>query len=158
TSGDVLRSYVVTNATLTASTFGTRTFGFPGASPSISANGSNNGIAWLIQNASPAVLVAFNATNLSTEIYNSSQAGTRDQLTNAGKFAAPNVANGKVFVGGRYAFAVFGLLGGGLQFSSSNYSVAVNGGTATITVNRAGGSQGAVQVKYATTTGGSAIA
>lgn len=159
-SRDVIRSYVVSNGTLIPDlpgNFGSRTFSFPGATPSISANGTNNGIAWVIQNATPAVLVAFNATNLATEIYNSAQAGSRDQLTNGVKFAVPTVANGKVFVGGSYSVAVFGLLGGALQFSSSNYTVQENAGTATIAVNRVGGSKGAVQVGYATTTNGTAI-
>ena len=68
-SRDVIRSYVVSNGTLIPDlpgNFGSRTFPFPGATPSISANGTNNGIAWAIQNATPAVLVAFNATNLAT--------------------------------------------------------------------------------------------
>ena len=61
------------------------------------------------------MLAAYNATNLSTEIYNSTQAhGQRDQLANGVKFAAPIVANGKVYVGGEALLSVFGLL------SSSN--------------------------------------
>ena len=160
---DVIRAYIVSNGTLIADqpgTFGSRKFPFPGATPSISANGATNGIAWAIQNtnAGPAVLVAFNATNLSTEIYNSAQAGIRDQLTNGVKFVIPTIANGKVYVGGRYALGVFGLRGGGLGFSSSNYSAQANAGSATVTVNRDGGSIGSVQVGYATAPGGTAIA
>jgi len=157
---DAMRYYVVANGKLTPDlpgSFGSRKFPFPGASASISANGNNNAIAWAIQNSSPAVLVAYNATNLSTEIYNSSQAGTRDQLANGVKFATPTIANGKVFVGGRNAMSVFGLFGGSLQFSSSAYSISQSANTAVITVNRAGGSQGAVQVSYATTSGGTAV-
>jgi len=153
---DAMRYYVVSNGTLIPDlpgTFGSRKFPFPGASPSISANGVNNAIAWALQNSSPAVLVAYNATNLSTEIYNSSQAGTRDQLTNGVKFATPTIANGKVFVGGRYALSVFGVFGGGLQFSAPSYSVSQTTNSAAITVTRTGGSQGAVQVGYATAAG-----
>jgi hypothetical protein len=159
-SQDAIRAYIVSNGTLIPDqpgTFGSRKFPFPGATPSISANGATNGIAWAIQNGTPAVLVAFNATNLTTEIYNSSQAGARDQLTNGVKFVVPTVANGKVYVGGRYALAVFGLRGGGLGFSSSNYIAQANAGSASVTVNRSGGSIGAVQVGYATTPGGTAI-
>jgi hypothetical protein len=158
---DAIRAYIVSNGTLIPDqpgTFGSRLFPFPGASPSISANGATNGIAWAIESTNPAVLVAFNATNLSTEIYNSTQSGTRDQITSrAVKFAVPTVANGKVYVGGRYELSVFGLLGGALQFSASNYTTQQNAGSATITVTRTGGSLGAVQVGYATTSGGTAV-
>lgn len=153
---DTIRAYIVTNGTLTPDqpgTFGSRVYPFPGATPAISANGTNNGIAWTIENTNPAVLLAYNATNLASEIYNSTQAGTRDQLTAGVKFAAPTVANGKVYVGGRYAVSVFGLLGGGLQFDSTNYTAQQNAGTVTVTVDRVGGSTGAVQVNYATTAG-----
>ena len=110
---DVIRSYVVSNGTLIPDlpgTVGTRTFGFPGATPFITANGANNGIVWTIQKASPAVLIAYNATNLSTELYNSAQAGSRDRLTNGITFAAPIAANGKVYAAGQGALSVFGLL------------------------------------------------
>ncbi len=113
-SKDVIRGYALSNGTLIAnlpSSSGSRTYAFPGATTSVSANGANNGIVWAIQNASPAVLAAYNATNLSTELYNSSQAsGGRDQLTGGVKFAAPIVANGKVYAGSQMALSVFGLL------------------------------------------------
>lgn len=160
-SHDTIRCYVVSNATLIPDlpgTFGSRSYPFPGATPSISADGTNNGIAWTIQNGTPAVLVAYNATNLTTELYNSTQAGARDQLTNGVKFAVPTVANGKVYVGGRYTVAVFGLLGGGLEFSSTNYSTSTGSNSVTVTVNRTGGSTGAVAVDFATVPGGTAIA
>ncbi|HWD91911.1 MAG TPA: Calx-beta domain-containing protein [Verrucomicrobiae bacterium] len=159
---DVLRYYIVSNAMLIPDqpgTFGSRVFPFPGASPSISANGTNAGIAWTLEytNSGPATLVAYNATNLLTELYNSAQAGVRDQLTNGVKFAAPTIADGKVFVGGTYSLTVFGLLGGEFQFNSTNYTVPDNTNSATVTVNRVGGSQGAVQVSYATTSDGTAV-
>jgi hypothetical protein len=161
-SHSVIRSYILANATLTPDqpgTFGTRTFAFPGATTSISANGTNNGIAWATQNTNsgPAILVAWNATNLSTELYNSTLSGTRDLLTEPVKFTAPIIANGKVYVGSQYALSVFGLLGGGLQFSSPEYGARQDSNSVTITVDRISGSSGAAQVDYATTPDGTAV-
>jgi len=85
-------------------------FPYPGATPAISANGTNNGILWAVENASPAVLHAYDATNLATELYNSNQAaGGRDQFS-GNKFITAMIANGKVFVGTPNSVAVFGLL------------------------------------------------
>ena len=59
-------------------------FPYPGALPSISANGSKNGILWAVENNTPAVLHAYSATNLAQELYNTNQApGGRDQLGQA---------------------------------------------------------------------------
>ncbi len=85
-------------------------FAYPGATPSISANGTNNGIVWAVENASTAVLHAYNATNLN-ELYNSNQAsGGRDHFGAGNKFMTPTIVNGKVFVGTPNGVAVFGLL------------------------------------------------
>jgi hypothetical protein len=114
-SGDTMKIFSVSNGQFSPASpisSSSRTFGFPGATPSISANGTSNGIVWCIQyvKTNIAVLAACNATNLSTELYNSSQAlGGRDQLTNGVKFAVPTIANGKVFVGGSNSVSVFGL-------------------------------------------------
>jgi hypothetical protein len=126
---DALRYYVLSNGIMIPDlphSFGTRKFGFPGTTPSISANGDQDAILWAIQNATPAVLVAYNATNLSTELYNSSQAGRRDQMTGGVKFAVPTIANGKVYAGSQNALTVFGLLdngsGGSWTGVTANYS------------------------------------
>ncbi len=91
-------------------------FGYAGATPTISANGSTNGIVWVVQHAdlngptSQAVLYAYNAANLSDMLYNSSEAGTRDQTGPPVKFTPPTVANGKVYVATTTGLSVFGLL------------------------------------------------
>jgi hypothetical protein len=87
------------------------TFPFPGATPSISSNGTSNIIVWAVENTSPAVLRAFDGTNLSKELYNSTQApNNRDNFGNGNKFMVPTVVHGKVYVGTPTGVAVFGLL------------------------------------------------
>ena len=97
-----------------AVSYSPESFAFPGPTPSISANGSANGILWAIQTDSygsggSAVLHAYDATNLANELYNSTQNGTRDTPGPAVKFAAATVAHGKVYVGTATQLAVFGL-------------------------------------------------
>lgn len=89
-------------------------FGYPGTVPAISSNGTSNGIVWALDlgayaSNGPAILHAFDANNLQTELYNSGQAGTRDTLGQAIKFAVPTVANGKVYVGTGTELDVLGL-------------------------------------------------
>ena len=81
----------------------------PGTTPSISANGTSNGIVWAVENTTPAVLHAYDAGTLH-ELYNSSQAGSRDQLGAGNKFITPTNVDGKVYVGTTNGVAVFGLL------------------------------------------------
>lgn len=111
-AGDALKAFLITNARLSnlASSSSAHTFGFPGTSPAISANGSADGIVWAIENASPAVLHAYDATDLGKELYNSNQAGARDHFGPGNKFMTPTVVDGKVFVGTPSGVAVFGLL------------------------------------------------
>jgi hypothetical protein len=83
-------------------------YGYPGATPSISANGSSNAIVWAVQNGgSLGVLRAYDATNLGTELYNSSTMPGDSFSDN--KFITPTIANGKVYVGTPNSVAVFGL-------------------------------------------------
>ncbi len=89
----------------------TNSFGYPGATPSISANGEKNAIVWASENTSPAVLHAYNAKTLE-ELYNTNQAAnSRDHFGNGNKFITPMIANGKVYVGTTTGVGVFGLLG-----------------------------------------------
>jgi hypothetical protein len=85
-------------------------FGFPGSTPSISATGAANGIVWALDNGQyctpqslgcgPAVLHAYDARNLGTELWNSSQ-GTSNSAGYPVKFTVPTIANGRVYVGTR---------------------------------------------------------
>jgi hypothetical protein len=80
---------------------------------SISANGSTNGILWALQTAGtgvPGILHAYDATDLSKELYNSNQAGSRDALDEWDKFSAPVPADGKVYVTSTSQLTVYGLL------------------------------------------------
>lgn len=91
----------------------TRTaFAYPGTTPSMSAYGNTNGIVWAAENIQTPVLHAYDARNLSTELYNSNQAAnSRDHFFgNGNKFFTPMIANGKVYVGTTGSVAAFGLL------------------------------------------------
>lgn len=94
----------------TAGSQSSSNYGFPGATPSVSSAGSSNGIVWALDNGSyctrfspscgPAVLHAYDATTLTSDLWNSSMV-TTDAAGNAVKFNVPTVANGKVYVGTR---------------------------------------------------------
>jgi hypothetical protein len=87
-------------------------FGYPGTTPSISANAGQNGIVWAAENTNPAVLHAYNAKTL-IELYNTNQAANgRDHFGNGNKYITPMIANGKVYVGTTNGVGVFGLLAG----------------------------------------------
>ncbi|HEY3763135.1 MAG TPA: Calx-beta domain-containing protein [Verrucomicrobiae bacterium] len=157
-SGDDLKTIQVTNGALKDSAVVTnrnRSYSFPGATPVLSANGTNSAIVWTMQMANPAVLVACNATNLA-DLYLSSTVASRDQLSRGVKFTLPTVADGEVFTGNSNSVSVFGLLAGTYSFSSPTYSIQESNTSATITVNRIGGTNGAAQVSYTTVSGGTA--
>jgi hypothetical protein len=109
-----LKAFQISNAQLVATpgSQSAASFSFPGTTPSISANGPSNGIVWAVQDSEGAgVLHAYDATNLTNELYNSTQAGTRDEFLD-NNFITPMIANGKVYVGTSTGVAVFGLLKG----------------------------------------------
>jgi outer membrane protein assembly factor BamB len=110
--GSPILRFVFQNAKLLATPAAktANSFAYPGATPSISANGAVNGIAWATENTNPAVLHAYDARTL-LELYNSNQAANaRDQFGAGNKFITPTIANGKVYVGTTNSVAVFGLL------------------------------------------------
>ena len=108
--GDSIKAFPISSGKLATTPSSTTAiqFPYPGTTPTISANGSGNGILWAVENGTPGVLHAYDATNLATELYNSNQAtGGRDQFS-GNKFITAIVANGKVFVGTANSVAVFG--------------------------------------------------
>ena len=106
--GSSIQSFTVANAKLAASSATSHTFGYPGATPSISASGGSNGILWVAENTNPAVLHAYDANNLTREFYSSSQAANgRDNFGAGNKYIVPTIANGEVFVGTQSSVAVF---------------------------------------------------
>jgi hypothetical protein len=88
----------------------------PGATPTVSANGSRDGIVWVIRSKgwrspdTPAVLHAFDAANVANELYDSEQNSARDRAGLCLRFNIPTVVNGKVYVGTKGAIDVYGLL------------------------------------------------
>ncbi len=158
---DIVKAYTVTNGRLsTAPTdSGVDYFYFPGATPTISANGTSNAILWALNGDgwvdgsgpnNPAVLYAYNAANLAAgSLYNSNENLTRDNPGGAIKFAVPTVANGKVYVGEAGELSVFGELGSSAptitSANSTTFSVGTNGtftvmatGTPTPTLTETG--------------------
>ncbi len=96
------------------------TYAWPGATPSISANGSTQGIAWTIDSSAyttsgPAVLAAHNAGNVATTLYSSNTNLSRDNPGPAVKFTPPTIVNGKVYVATATQLSVYGLLAGTQQ-------------------------------------------
>ncbi len=112
---DVLKAFPLTQARMatTPSSQSAVVFPYPGSTPSVSANGTQNGIVWAVESnrSLPGVLHAYDATDMSRELYNSNQAvGRRDSFGNGNKFITPVIVNGKVFVGTQTGVAEFGLL------------------------------------------------
>ena len=114
---DHLKAFQMTNGLLSTAPTSQSSVIYPwrGGSFAISANGTSNGILWAMQDNSfnspnNGVLRAYDAGNLANELYNTSQAGTRDALDVANKFSIPLVANGKVFVVSQTQFIGYGLL------------------------------------------------
>lgn len=134
---DTLRAFRMSNSVvLSPPTQGAHFFGTKASSsPCVSANGTNDAILWMIESegqnpASPAILRAYNATNVAQQLYDSSQILARDNPGTSVKFTLPTIANGKVYVGAQYAFSVYGL-----DSFLAVPTIAPNGGTFTNSVS-----------------------
>jgi hypothetical protein len=97
---------------------GTQRFGNAGATPAISANGTRNGIVWLVESKTwngadrPAILHAYDASNVAHELYNTEQNSARDRVGLTLRFTIPTVVNGRVYVDAKGRVDVYGLLPG----------------------------------------------
>jgi hypothetical protein len=117
---NAVKAFPFKNALLGASSSqAPSTFGYPGATPCVSANGVSNGIVWAVEiisnvfpaRASAAVLHAYAATNLAHELYNTKQAANnRDSVGTGQKFTPPMIASARVYVATSNGVAVYGLL------------------------------------------------
>ncbi|AXC11044.1 hypothetical protein ACPOL_1700 [Acidisarcina polymorpha] len=90
-------------------------FAYPAPTPSVSSNGSANGIVWALKtdayvSKGPEILLAFDAENLANLLYSSSTNQSRDNPGAGVTYVAPTVANGKVYVGAASQLSVYGLL------------------------------------------------
>jgi hypothetical protein len=133
---DRIKAFSMTNGTLSS----TWVYESPTAYtltgvPTLSANGSANGILWLVRNTNNTggvmELSAFNAVNNNStanlaELYNTQQMSGRDALGTAPHFATPLVANGKVYVGTQTQLKAYGLFPTLNPSSGNNQSVTVN--------------------------------
>jgi hypothetical protein len=133
--GDHIKAFSIRSAQLSQNPTSqtANSFGYPGVTPAVSANGSSNAIVWGVENRSTAVLHAYDATNLGTELYNSNQAASgRDHFGTGNKFITPMIANGMVYVGTQIGVAVFGLLGPPTVYVDAPTSGATVSGIVTI--------------------------
>jgi hypothetical protein len=112
-----LKSYAFANGLISTSpTLSPEGSSYPGATPSVSANGNTNGIVWALRtdqysvSQGIGVLYAFDASNVANELYNSTQNSSRDAAGIANKFNVPTIANGKVYAGSADRLDVYGLL------------------------------------------------
>jgi hypothetical protein len=130
-NGDHLKEYSFTNGALSQSptSQSAESNNFPGATPVVSSNGASNGIVWAVETDAyssngPAILRAYNATNVSNLLYASNLTANPDTLGPAVKFVVPVVTNGKVYVGAQQEVDVFGLLGSQSRAATPSFSPA----------------------------------
>jgi hypothetical protein len=95
---------------------GVQRFHNSGASPVVSSNGTRDAVIWLIESKTwngadqPAILHAYDAADVTREIYNSETNARRDQPGNTLRFTIPTVANGRVYINAKRMICVYGLL------------------------------------------------
>ena len=148
-SSAAMKEFSVSNASINQTPVATApvSVGSGNGSPVISANGANNGIAWVLNDnsgnsGSPGALYAFDALNISRMLWNSAQMGSRDSTGPLTKMSTLTVAGGKVYVGGQYTLSVYGLASfltppviipnGGVFTNSATVTISNTAGTGAI--------------------------
>jgi len=109
---DRLKDFAIDNGKLVAMPVhqSAEQFAHPGAIPSVSANGSKDGIVWLVVSQGPnragydsdAILHAYAAADVGHELFSA-------VLGPSTRFTMPTVAGGRVFIGARRMLYVYGL-------------------------------------------------
>jgi len=154
---DYLKSFPLVNGLLSTNpTESVETYGYPGSTPAISANGSTQGIVWSIDSEAyttngPAVLQAHSASNVATTLYSSTTNSGRDSAGGAVKFTVPTVVNGKVYVPAAAEVDIYGLLNGATQTSAPSITPGSESFTGSVTVTITDATPGAAI--YYTTNG-----
>ncbi len=149
-NGDNLKAYSMIGGALSSSptSQSAEASNFPGSTPVVSSSGTTNGIVWAVESDgynsdSPAILRAYDATDVGTLLYGSNLTG--DTMGAAVKFVVPVVTNGKVYVGTQQGVDVFGLTSGAARAAAPVF-------------NPAGGSSGpGLQVTLTSATTGASI-
>jgi Chitobiase/beta-hexosaminidase C-terminal domain/Legume lectin domain len=140
-AGGPLKSFSFSNGVISSAptSVSAETSPFPGATPSVSSNGTSNGIVWTVRTDAfnshgPAILYAHDATNVAKLLYSSAQDAPRDTPGPAVKFVVPTITHGKVYVGTENQLAVYGLLNGATQAAAPVISPAGQNFHPSITV------------------------
>lgn len=115
--GENLRRYAFRNGILSRQPVSQSrdTFNYPGATPAISSNGDVDAIVWAVavsgrvKGGPPARLRAYDARNVSIELYDSEHGGASEQPAPGTKFSVPIVANGMVYFGTQKELEAYGL-------------------------------------------------
>lgn len=151
-NGSNLKAFSLINGRLSVSptSQSAESSGFPGSTVAISSNGTTNGIVWAVESDAyntngPAILRAYDATDVATLLFASNLAGTGNTLGPAVKFVVPVVTNGKVYVGAQSEVDVFGIINPANQAVSPTFNPP------------AGSYAGSISVTITTSTPGASI-
>jgi len=106
---DTIKAFRISNGKLITTPASQGSAVLPGGPVAISANGSNNGIAWFLDRDAN-MLRAYDAGNLANELYDTSKNSTRDSPGTVVKYTEVTVANGRVYIGTRNSLVAYGPL------------------------------------------------